>query len=563
MDQNVQAKKVYGDPGDELVREKLLHHFAEQSERLRQMFPNPYFARCDVQFDEGEQKTMYFSKFSLPDESVFSWTTPAARLRFADIGPTTYETSDGEHNSGELRRKDQFMIVDGKIVFMTSESGHYGRTLVHQETLSQKKAGFILPEIVERMERAQDDIIRAESDEPFLIAGPAGSGKTTLAFHRLAYLLQSPDTAEQFTSDNVIVFVQDEGTRAYFSQLLPDLGLHDVNVTTFDVWARGLLGLEDYTYMRRPNSVDAKDDFYEFDKAGAIKHADWEQSRSPFDALKLLYQNHCSKEHAMRFEKQLSERELDRFDLTWLLKREAETKGLFVEQEYLEVKKNFEVKRKKRSVPVEYSLIVVDEAQNYLPTQLTVLRRCLSKKTQAMLYIGDLGQQVQIGTLQKWSDIGEVIASERRVELEKVYRNTKPIIAYIQSKGFDVSIPEGLRDGKPVVAEICPGQEAQHKRISQILESSDTAAQVGVLSPDPQTISSIKQSFENTSRLHAMTVHEAQGVEFDIVILLGFTDQFFQTSHDEPIASELQKIKKDLYYVALTRATEELIVLEG
>jgi DNA helicase-2/ATP-dependent DNA helicase PcrA len=111
--------------------------------------------------------------------------------------------------SGELISKEQYMITDGKIVFMAFESLEQARELIYQEYFSQRKSSFLLPEIVEQMEQAQDKVIRAHHQGSFLISGAAGSGKTTLALHRVAYLLQSPDTAERFKTENTIVFVQD------------------------------------------------------------------------------------------------------------------------------------------------------------------------------------------------------------------------------------------------------------------------------------------------------------------------------------------------------------------
>src|SRR3989338_7749983 len=276
---------------DPFVRAKLLEHFSNRQEQLNQLVPSPYFFRCDVKKD-GENQSLYFSKFSLIDQFIYSWTTPIARLRFTDIGPATYSTPKKGEWIGEITRKDQFMIVGGKIIFMTNEDKNSGRTLIYQEQLSNRKVGFILPEIVERMERAQDDVIRAPSDGPFLIAGPAGSGKTTLALHRLAYLLQSPETSTRFTAQNVIVFVQDEGTRAYFSRLLPDLGIHDVQVTTFSEWAMRLLGLHDFTFIRRPNGVDESIDAYEQHKLTAMKMPIVQaNTKKPFTSLEKIYTN--------------------------------------------------------------------------------------------------------------------------------------------------------------------------------------------------------------------------------------------------------------------------------
>lgn len=542
---------------DETVRMRLLAHFSERLDQLHHLFPSPYFVRCDVRGEDGETKVYYFSKFPFTNRQVFSWMSPAARLRFADIGPAAFQLPDGTLWSGEVRRKDQFMIVGGRIVFMTTESDAYGRTLVHQEELSKRKAGFMLPEIVSKMERAQDDVIRARPDGSFLIAGPAGSGKTTLAFHRIAYLLQSPDTSERFSSRDVIVFVQDEGTRAYFSKLLPDLGIHDVHVTTFGEWAKERLGLGEVTVVRRANGVDEALDAYESRKREALRAPGgvWRPRANAFAALRVAYAPHFTDDDARRFDAQEKFGELDRFDLTMLLRFAHERDGAFRrEEEFLVQKKNFEVTRKRRSVPIRYSLLVLDETQNYLPEQITLLRTCVSEDTRATLYVGDLGQQVLIGTVRDWADVGEDFSGGRKVALEKVYRNTVAILRYLRSIGFDAAIPEGLRDGAAVVDEACASVEEELARVREIVASKDADEHVGIVSPSAEYLEPFRAAFEGRADVHALTVHEAQGVEFDAVCVVGVSEDFFRAE------GERLKIKRDLIYVALTRAMERLYV---
>ncbi|HNW09616.1 MAG TPA: hypothetical protein PKM52_03475, partial [bacterium] len=110
--------------------------------------------------------------------------------------------------------------------------------MIYQEYFSTRKTSFILPEIVAQMEKAQDQVVRAEYGGKLAITGPAGSGKTTLALHRAAYLLQSPETVDKLDANQIIVFVQDDSTRDYFSHLLPELGINDVEITTMASWAR-------------------------------------------------------------------------------------------------------------------------------------------------------------------------------------------------------------------------------------------------------------------------------------------------------------------------------------
>ncbi|MEI6511076.1 MAG: ATP-binding domain-containing protein [Candidatus Uhrbacteria bacterium] len=546
--------------GEDLnVRTKLLRHFSERLDQLHHLFSSPFFVRCDVRSADGDAKTVYFAKFPKTDESIFSWMAPASRLRFSDIGPASYALPDGTAWQGDLLRKDQFMIVGGKIVFLSSEATTYGRTLVYQEQLSKRKAGFMLPEIVERMERAQDDVIRAPEHGSFLIAGPAGSGKTTLAFHRIAYLLQSPDTASRFQSHDVIVLVQDEGTRDYFCRLLPDLGIHDVTVTTFGQWALERLGLgEDYRFVRRPNGVDEAVDAYEGRKCEAMRTVTTEASKrgDAFARLKEIYAPSFSKEDEKRFAQQKKDGLLDRFDLSVLLRIERQRAGAFTrEEEYFVQKKNFEVTRKRRTVPLTYSLIVVDEAQNYLPEQIVALRSCASPSTNAILYVGDLGQQVLVGTLRDWGDAGETFAAGQKVQLEKVYRNTRAILRYVGELGFGVSVPDELREGAEVVDGPCATVEEMIERVRAVVTKTNGEAQVGVLGLTDAGLEPFATAFAGQANVHVLTVHEAQGVEFEIVCVVGIPEDFLDGTSEER-----GRIKRDLVYVALTRAMDELHV---
>jgi DNA helicase IV len=547
-----------GSAPDEAVRSRLLAHFSDRLDQLHHLFPSPYFVRCDVRGADGRENVYYFSKFPFTERSIFSWLSPAARLRFADVGPAAYQLPDGALWHGEVTRKDQFMVVGGRIAFMTTESEAYGRTLVHQEELSRRKPGFLLPEIVAKMERAQDDVIRARPDGSFLIAGPAGSGKTTLAFHRIAYLLQSPDTADRFSPRDVIVFVQDEGTRAYFSKLLPDLGIHDVRVATFGEWALERLGFAGVaTVVRRANGVDETVDAYEARKREALRSpgGTWRPRTDAFAALRAAYAPYFSDADKDRLSVQEEARELDRFDLTLLLRFARERDGAFRrEEEYLVQKKNFEVTRRRRSVPLRYSLMVVDEAQNYLSEQIALLRTCVSPDTRAMLYVGDLGQQVLVGTVRDWSDAGEDFSGGRRVELEKVYRNTAAILRYLGSLGFETAVPEGLREGEPVAEETCTDADEELVRVRGVVEAKHADEHVGVVSPSSARLEPFRAAFAGRADVHVLTVHEAQGVEFDAVCLVGVESDFFRAD------GERLKIKRDLLYVALTRAMERLYV---
>ena len=122
---------------DKIIRNRLRYDLSNRLEELKGLEPSPYFFRCDVIFDKdkNKKKTIYFAKFSFSKKSIFSWTAKAAVIRFEKPGRFSYKVKKNKTLSGQLLRKDQFMIVDGKIIFMASESEDYERTLIYQEKL--------------------------------------------------------------------------------------------------------------------------------------------------------------------------------------------------------------------------------------------------------------------------------------------------------------------------------------------------------------------------------------------------------------------------------------------
>lgn len=556
---------------DQVTASMLLAYGKKRLEELRTLRPSPYFVRCDVLL-EGEQKPrqIYFAKFPLSEREVYSWTAPVATIRFENIGAVAYTLPDGERQSGQLLRRDQFMIVDGNIVFMATESEDAARELVYQEHFSSRKQGFMLPEIVAQMEKAQDQVIRAHHVGPFAISGPAGSGKTTLALHRVAYLVQSPDTAHLYPSESIIVFVQDAGTEQYFSQLLPELGIRDVRITTYDKWAFDILELSGkFEYVRHIGETEVERDRYDYAKLQALRSGNLPVfSKQPFAFLEALYAPYLDENLAELFRQQKKKKILDRTDLTALLSAHAERYGdIGKVKDYYVEQKNGTLKKKRGRVPFEYSLIVVDEFQNSLPEQLRLFKRCISQKLQSIVYVGDMAQKIHFGTIRQWEEIAEDMSGDRAVMLQKVYRNTKNILRYIQKLGYAVEIPEGMREGEPVreyVAKSVTEEIAYVKNLIAKNSNEKIRTRIGILAKHDAYLSPFREAFENEKEVHIFTMEESQGVEFDIVCIVGMNEEDWKVEAedmDRNFVEEKRKILRDLLYVALTRAISELHVL--
>ncbi len=548
-----------------MVQQALIEHSRGRLEELARMQPSPYFTRCDVTFDdEGKQETVYVGRFSFNDEHIYSWTTGIAALRFEDPGAVAYETPEDGARTGTLQRKDQYMIVDGKIIFLSSEGIGAPRQLIHQEYLSARKNTFALPEIVAQMEKAQDQVIRAHHAGPFVISGPAGSGKTTLALHRVAYLTQSPDTAKQYPSRRSIVFVQDSGTKDYFSHLLPELGIHDVVITTFPEWALSMLEITNASTVLRPGASEPERDAYEYAKIQALRAAPVPLFRRGnfFGLLENFYVGHLNSRQKEIFAQQKTQNAFDRYDLTVLLMSLSRREDGFTRTRMITSLIKDGTGRTKNTAQkekIEYPLMVVDEFQNYLPEQLRLFGMCL-KRSRSVLYVGDMAQQTRFGTLREWAEIGEALSPERTVTLHKVYRNTRNILEYIRSLGYSVEIPDGIKTGSDVTERTVSGATEEISYIVGLL-NEDPERSIGVLAFNPDYLAAFVEHFGGDARVRCMSVREAQGVEFDSVCLVGISADLFAVEGDEVFAKEKQRVDRDLLYVALTRAISELHVL--
>lgn len=518
----------------------------KRMDELSTLYGSPYFIKCKIKFeDSGKIEEAYFAKFEFIDNSIYSWITPIASIRFENPGDVSYKLPDGRVRKVQLLSKEQYMIVDGEILFQTSETLEYPRELIYQKHFSDRKKGFMLPEIIAQMEKAQDQVIRAHHKGPFVISGPAGSGKTTLAFHRVAYLVQSPDTTDKYPRESIMLLVQDKGAIDYFSHLLPELGINNVRINSFNDWIMEILDIKNINFISDYSEIEINDNAYEHEKLTLLRNNKMpEYKKSPFLSLDAFYSNNLSSESYTLFKKQKNKKVLDRFDLLLLL------------QSY--VKKYKHIKVKGRKDKLVYSMILVDEFQNYLPEQLEFIKSIMDEETQSIIYVGDMKQQINIGTIKNWDQINESISEERNIVLSKVYRNTKQILTYIKELGFKIEVPEGIKEGKTVTEQIFSNQEDQVDYARKIIEENEGLT-IGIItkhSSDLKKFSSLTIEREN---VHLVSMIKSQSLEFDIVIIADIDKHF---EDDENVLDiERQTIQRDSLYIALTRAMNELHII--
>jgi DNA helicase IV len=562
-----QSLKGFGKmpPEDQAVFMSLRGNAWKRVAELTHLEGSPYFTKCEIIDESAREQKYFFAKHEFSEQSIYSWVAPISTIRFENPGKASYKLPDGTVKTVTIKEKEQYMIVDGKVLFFSLEAEGKPRELIYQEHFTKQKSEFILPEIIAQMEKAQDQVIRASHQGPLVISGPAGSGKTTLALHRVAYLTQVPDTALLYPPESIVVLVQDNGTKNYFSTLLPSLGINDVKITTFSEWAFKILNAENYSYTERYGRNEEEKDLYEYQKLKTLRESPtpgW--NKNIFTTLNTNYSKYFSDNNLRLFEKQKKDKKLDRFDLVVLLKSYFEKYGKFeIKREY-QTFVNHVLVRKTEKTLLTYSLMIVDEFQNYLPEQLQIIKSCLNEKTKSVVYVGDMAQQVKLGTIKNWEDIQETISPDRNVKLNKVYRNTKNILSFIKNLGYTVELPDGLKEGPAVVEKIINTTTEEIKHIKEFIPKYSNGS-IGILAKEESYLADFKKEFADMKNIHTLTMLEAQGVEFDFVCFVGIKKESFDIAHNVDVLpahiEERKRMQKDLLYVALTRAITELHIL--
>jgi len=238
FDEAQQIQIMYAEEQDSKVNLKVL-------KRFRKLVLSPYFARID--FRESERVNtfqIYIGISSLIDPEtdellIYDWRAPVSSL-FYDygLGEAAYNSPEGEVR-GEVLLKRQFKIADQEIQYMFDTDLKIDDEIL-QKTLSENATGR-MKQIVNSIQREQNRIIRDDRSKLLLVSGPAGSGKTTIALHRAAYLLYK--YRDTLGADNILIFSPNQIFSDYISDVLPELGEDNMMQVTFQEYAeRYLMG---------------------------------------------------------------------------------------------------------------------------------------------------------------------------------------------------------------------------------------------------------------------------------------------------------------------------------
>lgn len=205
---------------------------------------SPYFGKVNF-IDDGYSEELYIGRYGLtPEESydpvIVDWRAPVASLFYKGmLGKTSYKSPQGEMPVDILSRR-QLIVKKAKL------EGYFDSDINIQDEILQmvlsSNSGEKLKDIVNTIQKEQDEIIRADRNRVVVVNGVAGSGKTTIALHRIAYLLYN--YREQLT-DKVLILGPNDIFMNYISEVLPNLGETAVLNETFLSFAYKEIGLNE------------------------------------------------------------------------------------------------------------------------------------------------------------------------------------------------------------------------------------------------------------------------------------------------------------------------------
>ncbi len=553
---------------DEQVRSEN-DHYVRRDEAVRQMkylLQTPYFGRIDfVEEGETDLEQIYIGRYGFCDKKsyeyeIYDWRSPIASMFYdSSIGKASYRCPAGKIE-GELTVKRQYRIVDGKLEYCYDTD-----SAVRDEILEDVLAGNtdkVLRVIVDTITRDQNEAIRKEHSSDILVTGPAGSGKTSVGMHRLAYLLYH--NRDFLDKEKIVVLSRNEIFSSYVSGILPELGEENVQDVLFD-------RLIQYGIPRDFR----KNKYYEQMEYLLQFHGDTIRRKS----IKGKY----SKEFISFIEEKVQPLRGRRLSFLPAMEKYLEWLHEFLlgagKESYEYTKHALEQKQLMYEdfLLISYirilsgdirpqdhiSHVVIDEAQDYNFLQLKLIKKLYPRSRFTILADPHQAVYPETSTIDN-DDFRQVFGNRlTEMQLKKSYRSTAPINRYALSiLGIDDKERYVDRPGKEPETVVTGNPREE---LLSILEKTGENRSIGILTCDKASAIELRnhlgQPFGDEERkvqyifhpdrmleekVVVMPVLLAKGLEFDVVIIWDDKAEAFWTEN------------KNLKYLMCTRALHEL-----
>jgi len=223
------------------IRQKIMQKGEYIRERFtyERMLDSPYFGRVDFLYDgDTEVVPCYIGVSNLSESAaslplIYDWRAPVSSLFYDyDSGPASYEAPAGTI-TGQITDKYQYKIAGGRIIYMLQSDMNIDDDILKEELGTHASAS--LKAIVSTIQKEQNAIIRDTQHRILAVQGCAGSGKTSVALHRIAYLLYH--NRNTLKASQILILSPNDVFADYISRILPELGEENICEMSLDVWA--------------------------------------------------------------------------------------------------------------------------------------------------------------------------------------------------------------------------------------------------------------------------------------------------------------------------------------
>lgn len=555
--------------------------------KLYRSLESPYFSRIDFETDD-KKETFYIGLTGIDrnyEPIVYDWRASVANLYYNfGLGRSHYDTIEGSVE-GNTTLKRQFTIQMGEI------KNVYDSTLgVRDEYLEEslrQSASEQMKNIVGTIQHEQNDIIRYPSTKNVVVEGTSGSGKTSVALHRIAYILYN---RKNITNRNVLIFSPSEEFSKYISNVLPELGEENVPTTTFQELAstfiknRKIEKLTDFAEKFYENASSTDIESLKFKLSTTYKEKIDEYLKRYFESLNFTKKFGLKKKFISSVElnalkksikgnlsfsdkvEYLSEKicasfKIDEIKNVKKMERFVRS-SLSIPSDPIELYENFTKTSLESEVSYEDIFgilylyfeivgypeypeifhVVIDEVQDYTPWQLEVIKKIFRSATFTVL--GDKNQV--INPCHKYTSLDELVPifDAEYVRLNKAYRSSKEIVEFANAIIGEEDVVSVRGSKKEVVIRNSSNLIDIEKEI-EILRASGYRS-IGVIVKNKSAKE--KLGFLSGEGVSVEEVYTAKGLEYDAVLV------YVEKSN------KFKENELNLLYIAVTRALHELII---
>ncbi|EGT2201649.1 helicase [Clostridioides difficile] len=586
-------------------------------DKINKIKDSPYFARIDFRLkDMDDESKYYIGRFAFDYEDeliILDWRSPIASMFYDyEIGKAGYDAPIGWVD-GEITRKRQFKIKNGKLEYALESSINI------QDDILQKELSHTSDEkmksIISTIQKEQNQIIRNDKAHTLIIQGVAGSGKTSIALHRIAFLLYR--FKDKISANNVIILSPNKVFGDYISNVLPELGEEPLCELSFENIAevqldrvinfeseKDPLEINDAKWVERvrfkstfdfvkliddyikqmPNKIFIPKD-YTFGSFTA--KSDWIQSR--FEAYNRYPVKKRLEKVAEDIHYKFESDNIMEEDLPKLKSILKSLNGMLTIKNTLTLYKDFFKQMNLSNMFVmatkktlEWSdvypfiyihaayegiqedkiirHVVIDEMQDYTPIQYAVINLLFKcKKT----ILGDFGQLVNPNHTHTLDDMRQLYNEGELVILNKSYRSTFEIINFAK-KVQDVSSLEPIeRHGEEPALVKCTNKQDEVSKIKIEIEEfkkSDNATLGIILKTDSDAeviYNALKQEY-SVNLISSESSSFTKGVSITSIKMskgLEFDEVIIPSVNSKTYYSDYDR---SLLYIACTRAMHKL-----